>query len=98
MRRSNLAVLPGITHTWNSRFLRIPCNTSRSGPGPFAQHANWFNLKNQAQTTITYDFELGQEYALAGKSQTGLFTLWIQQNRLEAKKLQTWSLSTMPIE
>ena len=92
-----LAVLPG-KRTLQLTLAPYTNQYIQDNPGPFAQHANWFNLKNQAQTTITYDFELGQEYALAGKSQTGLFTLWIQQNRLEAKKLQTWSLSTIPIE
>ena len=92
-----LAILPG-TRTLQLTLAPYTMQYIRDNPGPFAAHANWSNLQQQSQVTITYDFALGTEYALAGASQKGLFTLWVQPNQLDAEKLKTWNFSSMTVE
>lgn len=93
----DLAVLPG-TRTLGLSLSPYSLHYVQSGFDSFSARADWHNPQSQQKTTITYDFALGTTYALAGKSQTGLYTIWVQHNQHDAKKLKTWELSTMPAE
>jgi hypothetical protein len=93
----DLAVLPG-SRTLGLSLSPYSLQYIQSGANTFTARADWHNSQSQEKTSITYDFALGTTYAFSGKSQTGLYTLWVQEDQHDAKKLKTWELSVMPAE
>ena len=92
-----LAVLPG-SRTLGLSLAPYTMKSIDDNPGAYALHANWVNLHEKVQATITYDFSLGTSYAFSGTSQTGLFNLWVQENEYKSEKLKTWHLSATTAE